>query len=177
MLSFKKRKTICFCSVAIPLTVITLLRVQIGFTDGSSVWSHFAFQFCHANIMHLGGNLLCLWFVLTDRWYSYAEQMIFSITAAFTASYASSMALPTLGFSGDVLALIGIMTPMIWSRRNALTIIATLALGFVVHGVNGWIHLWCYVLGLLYALIRNGYVYDKIMDLYEKTSKKNQGMV
>ena len=85
------------------------------------------------------------------------ENMIYMIAVTVpvdTLGYFTTMDSPTVGLSGLVFALFGsISFEVLRKRYYQLWMLFYLVAGFLFPGINAVLHLWCYVLGLIMALL------------------------
>lgn len=153
--------------------ILFLVVPPIGFTCESGVSPHLVYMFFHANVFHLLGNMLCLYLVTTNRFISVVEHYTVAYLIAVASSWLSCMSVPTIGLSGFVFAIIGMLTPFVYCTRNIIIIALSLALGFVIPNSNGLIHLWSFTFGFLYGLVRKGFILNIIYYIYEKTNEQN----
>lgn len=107
--------------------------------------AHFLYMFVHVNVWHLICNMLVLWSVRGRMEVSSA--MFIAVVASYLPTWYDK---PTLGMSGLLFALFGIM----WGRtgrfkecmKKGLPVIGLMLL---LPGVNGLIHLYCYLIGYI----------------------------
>lgn len=120
-----------------------------GFTGESDVVPRLIYSFLHVNVWHLLCNLAVLWTVRNR----------IDITAAYGIAFVvsffpMSVSCPTSGMSGLLFAMFGIMWGKTGHTKAALrTGIPTIILTFLLPQVNGLLHLYCYIVGILYGLL------------------------
>lgn len=121
-----------------------------GFTHDSSVTTHLLYSFAHVNIWHLACNLMVLWMIKNKM--AVAPAFIIAVIASYLPMYGSS---PTVGMSGMLFAMFGIMWGKINKRKEALRAgLPTIIITMLIPGVNGLLHLYCYLLGIAWGTLR-----------------------
>ncbi len=133
------------------LTAITLICPivynSIGYTVESDVITHLLYSFLHVNTCHLLCNLIALWTVRNRM------NILSAYCIAVIASYCPMhVTCPTLGMSSLLFAMFGIM----WGKRGPIqsalkTGVPTILLTMILPQVNGLLHLYCYLLGIVYG--------------------------
>ena len=110
-----------------------------------TIWEHLLYPLSHANVWHLGANVLCLW-MITCRLHL-ASSYFVAVVCSFLPCFVSEA---TMGFSGMLFAIVGMswgrvgrFKDMIWKNKWFLLIPL-----FLPH-VNGLLHLYCLVAGWL----------------------------
>lgn len=131
------------------LTAICLVCQAVAGASASDRYSplsaHFLYMFEHVNVWHFLCNMIVLWSVngRMETW----KAILIAVAASYMPTWYDK---PTLGLSGFLFAVFGIM----WGRvgrfkdcmkRGLPVIILTIAMP----GVNGLIHLYCYVTGYI----------------------------
>lgn len=125
----------------------------VGLGLNSPVSARFIYSFIHASFLHALLNTWCLVsiaFVYCLKWWQFIVAYIIAVGApGFCLSTT-----PTVGLSVVCFALLGLIALSV-SRRlyYNLWIGAYLVLGFLLPSVNGWIHLYSYVAGLMVGLL------------------------
>ena len=126
---------------------------DVGVYPGCRLQNRFVYPFVHAGLVHALLNVWCLLSVV----------FLYNVGAwLILAAYISCAIFPeclmvdkpTVGFSGAVFFLFGsvslrVRRKLYWIGWMAFYI----AVGFIMPGTNGFIHLWCFVMGLLFALL------------------------
>lgn len=134
-------------------TLISIINwyypLNFGYSQSSSVLSHFTYIFVHANIIHLGMNMFVFW-----KLYDYVKYLKFGIIIAFIASFYCNMHV-TVGASGVIFALLGIFYAKYkFKPKFYITNFSFLAIASVVgyfSNVNVKLHLVCLSVGFIMA--------------------------
>lgn len=152
----KKRDKILFVALAVAF-VVGGFRTGWGVRLHSPWWTHLAFQFAHGNIFHLAGNLLASWMFLnsgriTTKMWCYA----FAIASAVSFLYLFDK--PLVGFSGNIMAVSGMILPNMWrkSRKEFFAAMAACSAFSLLFG-QLWavaFHIICLMAGMLYTQIQ-----------------------
>lgn len=129
--------------LAISLLCIGGCFLHVGFYEGCPWWYRIGYSFCHANVFHLGVNLLVLWSIRNRI--AAAESLTVAAIGSLLPMYVGE---PTMGLSGFLFAAFGWMwgkTGM-WKEafKRALPVIGCT---MIVPNVNGLLHLYCFTLG------------------------------
>lgn len=109
-----------------------------------------AYQFCHVSIWHLLGNLSALLSIersgLRTEWWSWL--LAYAISALFPCSAT------TEGMSGLLYAMLGQLSWQATEKRKYHAWCGVfMAVCFLMpHSINGWLHVWCYGLGVASAM-------------------------
>ena len=127
------------------LVVCFMWMPAVGYVNGGTLSSHLLYPFCHANIFHLLGNLLCLWMLRCNL--NAFVSIIIAVLCSFLPCFISE---PTVGFSGVLFAMAGIS----WGHTGKLTMMIVRCLPFVavtafIPHVNFMIHTYCLFAGYL----------------------------
>lgn len=144
----KKAKIVCIVMVA---TMVVLYAIGVGQSFGIYTscppYNRFLYHFFHTSIIHLLVNswcLLCLFFACNT---SLRALIVAYIIATCTPIFWDT---PTLGLSAMLYALLGMQS---WRARDKRTyhsfISVSLLFGILLPSVNGWIHLYAYIAGIL----------------------------
>ena len=124
--------------------------IHIQRTEAFAEQSMVLYQFCHVNIWHVLANLACLYTIASSTfrtsWHTWLAAYVIS---AFVPCMS-----PTEGMSGLLYALMGIIS---WqaadTRKFHLWCIGFMGICFLFpHTVNGWLHVFCYLAGVMYGL-------------------------
>lgn len=107
--------------------------------------THFLYMFVHVNMWHLACNMLVLWSI--NGRMETCKAVLIAAMASYIPTWYDK---PTLGFSGFLFALFGIM----WGRMGVFKDcmkkgLPVILLTMVIPSVNGLIHLYCYVIGYI----------------------------
>ena len=145
--------------IALMLTFVQLSDVpvvNISIYSGAGI-SRVLYPFFHASWVHLLLNLwtfLCIVFYYRIRALSIIIAYIIAISfpADTLASLGAELSSPTVGISGICFALIADQSYLSANRvRFHLYMLPVLLCGFLFPQVNGWLHLYCYAMGLLFG--------------------------
>lgn len=126
----------------------------VGIYAGCELRGRVLYPFFHTGMLHAVLNAWC-WlgvvFIYDIRmWRLLAAYLI----AVAVPAGAFGMTVPTVGLSGVVFALFGAISFEVARRWHYQAWMATyLAVGFLFPGTNAWLHLHCYAMGLLVALL------------------------
>lgn len=136
----------------VAILVLHLLPVPldaVGVRAGCTLSARLLHPFFHASLLHClvnGWALLSVVFIYEP---SLVRLLVcYGIAVSFPASL-FGCATPTVGASGVIFALLGSLSFSVrrrwyWQAWWAFF----LGLGFVLPTTNGWVHLYCYVLGV-----------------------------
>ena len=154
------------CVLMFIMVVWWALLPQVGYENGdvTDLPSHFLYMFSHANVWHLAGNLLWLWFFVRGRLYLLPSLAIGFLCSFIPAWSPWGMGV-TMGFSGVLFAIAGIKWGIYCRNasamgsifeRSALDEFAAKALPFALIGIiiphiNWCIHLYCLIAGFAYG--------------------------
>ena len=126
---------------------------EVGLYPGCGTANRLIWPFVHAGVVHALLNMWCLLAVV----------FIHRVGAwLLLAAYASCILFPeclmadkpTVGFSGAVFFLFGSVSLRVRRKLYWLGWMAFyLAAGFVMPATDGFIHLWCYLWGIVAALL------------------------
>jgi membrane associated rhomboid family serine protease len=121
-----------------------------GFTQDSNVISHLLYSFVHVNLWHLACNLMVLWMIRNKM--AVPPAFAIAVIASYLPMYVGS---PTAGMSGMLFAMFGVMWGKTNKRKAALRAgLPTIIITMLIPGVNGLLHLYCYLLGIAWGTLR-----------------------
>lgn len=138
--------------LVLTITILSLFFIYDGggASPQSGLLPHFTYIFMHANIWHMITNLFVLWSVRQKMnvWMGY----LIAVGASWLPMWTDK---PTVGMSGMLFAMFGVM----WGERGdwkgfikaGMPVILVM---MVIPGINGLIHLYCYVIGFVFLFIR-----------------------
>ena len=131
------------CAVMLMLGIDAML---VGIYDGCRWHQHLTYQFFHANIFHLAVNLYVMWLCVTRFKLSQRQMLMCFIISAMVPA---TLPMPTIGASGIVYAMLGIINTMVAKKlRFAMWIAVYIAIS-TLFNCNWSIHLCCYALGFM----------------------------
>lgn len=137
----------CICAV---MLLLGIDAHSVGVYDGCRWYQHLTYQFFHANIFHLAANLYVMWLCATRLKLSQRQMLLCLAISAMTP--ATSL-MPTIGASGIVYAMLGIINTMVVEKlRFAMWIAVYIAIS-ALFNCNWSIHLYCYALGFMFNSI------------------------
>lgn len=125
----------------------------VGLSTGCGIECRMLYPFYHAGILHALLNVWCMLSIVFIYDVSVWRLLIAYLIAVTIPGFCIS-AVPTVGLSGAIFALYGSISFEV-SRKTyfQLWMIMYLALGFIFPNTNAWIHLYCYLAGLMVALL------------------------
>lgn len=132
---------------------------SVGIYVGCEVQGRMLYPFFHANILHAALNVWCLLslvFIYDIKMWRLLITYVIAVTIPITAlsSLVGGMTSPTVGLSGVVFALFGTISfEVIRKWYYQAWMIGYLILGFLFPATNAWLHLYCYLVGFLVALL------------------------
>lgn len=140
-----------------------LFGLELGYTTNSPLYTHFTYMFQHASVVHLVLNSIAFISMfhilqrLIKRWYIVVSMVL----CGFVASFLSVKAIPTVGASAMVYAMIGtyvgltLLSPQIKiaDTRKYLLFISCVGLGLLASllnvNSNFLVHLYSLILGVV----------------------------
>lgn len=125
----------------------------VGIHIHCGIVQRLVYSFFHASIVHTLLNVWCLLSVVFIYNVRLSHLALAFLIAVLTPSCVLSDT-PTVGLSALCFALLGLIIPQVKDKiYYNTTIAAMIAVGFFFPGINGAIHLYSYVAGLLVGLI------------------------
>lgn len=131
------------CAVMLMLGIDAML---VGIYDGCRWHQHLTYQFFHANIFHLAVNLYVMWLCVTRFKLSQRQMLMCFIISAMAPA---TLPMPTIGASGIVYAMLGIINTMVAKKLRFAMWIAVYIAILALFNCNWSIHLCCYALGFM----------------------------
>jgi len=126
-----------------------------GIHVGCSLLARVSYPIFHVNLLHAFCNAWCLIslvFLYDLPWWKLALAFFIAISIPPLPLLLTST--PIVGMSGACFALMGLVVPIVRSKVMLLGWINLfLALGFLFPNVAAWVHVYCFVVGLLAGLI------------------------
>lgn len=154
-------------SLALAATIILINLLSnidseaVGIMQGATFCNRLTYSFFHASFLHAFMNVWCLLSIVFIYPISiWALLIAFGIAASFPVDTLCSLSpifsftIPTIGLSGVCFALMGRISFMVrrkWYYQGWLAFY--LALGFLFPNTNGWLHLYCYLMGMLVGFL------------------------
>lgn len=126
---------------------------QVAYYEGCKWWGVFTFSIFHKNTFHLAANVLSLHSLLT-HWRFKVVHIIGVCICTVLAAFVSSQVTPTLGSSGLILAMCGLVSSWRPLSKASLASFLFMVCLCVIPGINGFIHLVAWTLGFLFGKIR-----------------------
>ena len=115
---------------------------KYGLCVGATLFQRLSFHFFHASFLHAALNA---WVLLSVVFLF--DISIYPIITAFIIA-------PTIGLSGVCYALMGRIAFMVakkWEYQGWMAFY--IGVGFLFPNMNGWIHLYCYLVGMLVGFL------------------------
>ncbi len=135
---------------------------SVGIYAGCGLWGRVLYPFFHASILHAALNAWCLLSVVFMYDVSRLRLLFAYVIAATVPVGAFGMAMPTVGLSGVVFVLFGSLSFEV--QRKAyyqVWMLFYLAMGFVFPNTNAWLHLYCYVIGVVAGVLNKPIKYGR----------------
>lgn len=138
--------TLVLCFLNVPFS-------EVGIMKGCAFASRLVYHFFHASLLHWFANAWCL----LSLFFIY-NMSLRELTTAFVASSLVPLSmlpeLPTVGLSGICFFLMGRIALSVRRKLYYQAWLAVyLALGFLFPNSNGWLHLYCYLIGLFIGFL------------------------
>lgn len=131
---------------------------EVGIYSGCRLQGRLLYSFFHANILHAVLNAWCLLSLVfvydISCWRMLLAYVIAVTVPVDTLSSFINMASPTVGLSAVVFVLFGSISFEVvrkWYYQGWMLLY--LVVGFLFPNTNAWLHLYCYLAGLLVALL------------------------
>ncbi len=148
-------------SLSLLLTVLILIisihHVEdwstVSIYTGCGLGCRMLYPFYHANLLHALLNAWCLLSIIFIYDISLLRFILAYIIAVTIPSFCLSDT-PTVGMSGLVFALFGSISFEVQRKTYyQLYMLAYLVVGFLFPNTNALVHLYCYILGVVLALL------------------------
>jgi len=148
----QKAAALVYVAVAACLLLTGAAADDVGLRAGCSVRARLAYPLFHANVFHYAVNAWCLLTLVFG--YRVPGRALLAAYAVAVTAPAFGAAVPTIGLSGVLYCLFGrlsfaVRRKWLWQAWWA----APLAIGFLLPQVNAWLHLYCYLCGVLLGLL------------------------
>jgi membrane associated rhomboid family serine protease len=155
-----KEKTAVLILTALLILFYLLADVgkTIGLHAGCSWGCRLAYPFLHASLLHVLGNCWCLLslvFIYDVSWLSLLLAYVVAIT--YPDAFLSSANI--VGLSGCVFFLFGRVALQVQRKLYyQCCMLSFIGIGFLFTNVAGWLHLYCYAVGLVVALLNTPFI-------------------
>lgn len=158
MLRATKTQIAVYVGYAIIIAISILGHDGMGLYDGCSLLQRLSYPIFHQNIFHALINIWVLHQCLRSIPCT-SSLVVFYIIAV---SYPFPSTLPIVGLSGMVYAYMGYIAPYVERKvKYNLTILFYISIGFVFPSMAIGVHIYCYVLGLLWGYLNAPLCQDK----------------
>lgn len=156
----EKVTALIIATIAISLSFSNTWDWQtVGIYAGSTPYNRLIYPFFHAGFLHATLNAWCLLAIVfiydISLW-----RLLLAYTISITIPidtidcFLTRMDLPTVGLSGVIFVLFGsISFEVLRKCYYQLWMLFYLATGFLFPNTNVWLHIYCYICGLVIALI------------------------
>lgn len=153
-----KAFTLIIVAVAIVLSFFRFPFDSVGIYEDAPLVNRMVYPFFHASVLHAALNCWCLLSIVFIHDISVWRLLLaFVVAASFPADTLSSLypeALPTVGLSGVCYALLGSLSfSVVRKVYYQVCILAAIGMGFFFPVVNNWLHVYCYLCGLVIAIL------------------------
>jgi hypothetical protein len=143
--------------VAALIFILTLQTIDdwasVGVSKGCEPFCRAVYPFFHANLLHAALNVWCLLSIVFIHDIS-IWRLLFSYGVAITIPNLFLYTSPTVGLSCVVFVLFGTISfEVARVLYYQIWMIVYLVLGFLFPTTNGWVHLYCYAAGFVFALL------------------------
>lgn len=161
----KRRKTEKIIALIISLSIIALSTatisnwMDVGIYKNCPLENRLLYPFFHGGIVHAMLNAWCFISIvfiyditLSRLLLAYLVAITFPMDMLYQSI--SIVQLPTIGLSGVVFFLLASISFEVRQRwYYQLCMAFYLLIGFVFPNTNSWLHLYCYLCGILFALL------------------------
>ena len=123
---------------------------QTGYEWNGSLWGHFIYPVCHANIFHLLANCFVVWLLKNPIYHS---TWLIAILCSFLPCFVEQ---PPFGLSGVIFAHIGIT----WAKYGTfkdmcIRVLPLTLITGLLPNVNMMIHIYCLFAAYFFTLLIN----------------------
>lgn len=130
----------------------------MGLYRGCSMMQRLGYPLFHQNVFHALVNV----FVLNQCLKAVPCRYNIIVFYAIAISYPFASSVPIIGLSGLVYAYMGYIAPFVSKKiKYNLTILIYIGIGFVFSCMAIGVHIYCYVLGLLWGYLNAPLCQDK----------------
>lgn len=152
-----KITTLALSAVILFIYLLGVDASNVGLYAGAPWYHRLLYHFAHASFLHALLNIWCLLCVVfkfdISIWVLIASLGIaasFPIDSLCNLHPSECFTIPTIGLSGVCYALMGYVAFMVERKVYYHSWLAFyIAIGFLIPNVNGWVHLYCYIVGLI----------------------------
>lgn len=146
----EKAAVLLLTAIMLLLSLSDIALHALSVSEASPFTRRLTYQFAHAGLLHALINCWCLLSVEFFRDVSWRKLLAaYIISATFPSILLSST--PIVGCSGMCFALLG-MCALGERLKYHIFMAAMLSVGFFLPSMAAWLHMYCYVAGLLVAL-------------------------
>lgn len=159
----RKNEKIAALSVGVVIICLSLLLTadwnSVGVYAGCSLYGRLLYPFFHANILHALLNVWCLLSLVFIYDISIGRLLLAYIVAVTVpidtlGIFIAALNAPTVGLSAVVFMLFGsISFEVLRKWYYQAWMLFYLIAGFIFPNTNAWLHLYCYLAGLVIALL------------------------
>lgn len=157
----ERRKVAKIVSLILSLLIFCLLIVDVtnwanvGVYKGCNIAQRLSYSFFHANLLHAFLNVWCFLSVVFFFRIS-IYRLILSYIIAITIPTFCLSTTATVGLSAMVYFLFGSISFTVKNKlRYHFWIFLYIAIGFFTPNTNTIIHLYCYLIGVVFAFLHN----------------------
>lgn len=149
MLRVKKEETALFVWYIV-IIALSLSSNNVGLYDRCSILQRLSYPLFHQNVFHALVNI----YVMHQCYRTMPTLKGILIFYAFAISYPFLSATPIIGMSGMVYAYMGYIAPYVKNKvKYNVTIIAYISFGLFIPCMAIGVHIYCYVIGLLWSYL------------------------
>lgn len=159
MLRDAKEKIALYAGYIIIMCITFLGYDGMGLFDDCSIQNRLSYPFFHQNIFHAAINLYVF-----HQCYRAIPCGIGHLVAFYliAISYPFTSSIPIIGLSGLIYAYMGFIAPYVENKvRYNLTILLYICVGIFFPCMAVGVHIYCYVLGLLWGYLNAPLCQDK----------------
>lgn len=131
----------------------------VGIYAGCGLTGRMLYHFFHVNVLHALLNAWCLLsivFIYNVRFIRMFTAYVIASTIPINAinGIIGGMSVPTVGLSGIVFVLFGMLSfDVLRKWYYQAWMLFYIIIGFIYPNTNAWLHLYCYICGLLIAFL------------------------
>lgn len=159
----RKVEKVTALSIASVVVCLSLCGIDdwqvVGLYSGCGWWGRLLYSFFHANVLHAALNAWCLVsivFIYDIKIWRLLLSFVMAITVpvGIISRVVGEFTAPTVGLSGVVFVLFGTLSFEVLRKwYYQMWMLIYLAAGFLFPNTNAWLHLYCYLAGLVIALL------------------------